>query len=308
MLFPPAPLLRTFRIAFLAVLLPAASYAEPPERNKVSAEAVPGLTAYMQKNYQDKPTYQVWAVDLDVPSDGVDEVILHIDDFNYCGSGGCEWTILRREPEGSLMVIAGMLAGDLTLKPADGAPRLQVVAATRHGNKPMDITGKTSGQLQKMHRQSPVSRSGKRVIGPCKAGFLWSGEASGNRGVARYETCVRDVALVRFECQKDIGAIKVTFPIDRNSFEDGEVLASLFSVIRKQQTRFFPHPGKLAVSQRDSPMVSVLFDRYDGFLDALKQGDRAMFNASTTKLDLHLKGSSKAIAAMLAGCPDGRLY
>ncbi len=308
MLFPHTHLLRLLSLAFLAFLLPAAGYTAPPEANKVRVDAVTGLRAYMQKNFMFNPTYHVWAVDLDLPEDQIDEVIIHVEDPGYCGSNGCQWAILRREPDGSLKEIDGFLADDVTLKRDPRSNVIQAIASSRRGDSKLEIANKTSGQVQLARQKGPTKRSTRQFSAPCRNGFLWTGGASDKGGVARYETCKQDEVLVQFSCQSDTGSIAMTFAISPGSYKIGDTMPALFSVIRKKQTTFFPNPGMLKSSGTKGPVLSVRFDRYDGLLDALKQGDRAMFNASGTRLDLHLKGSSKALAAMLSACPDGRHY
>nr|WP_321445504.1 hypothetical protein [uncultured Cohaesibacter sp.] len=308
MLFRQTHLLRLLSLAFLALALPTAGYSAPPEANRVRVDAVPGLRAYMEKNFMFDPSYHVWAVDLDLPGDQIDEVIIHIEDPGYCGSGGCHWVILRREPDDSLKEIDAVLAGDVTLKRDPHSSVMQVIASTRHGDSNLEIANKTSGQVRLARQKGPAKRSTRQFSGPCRNGFRWTGGAADKGGIARYETCKRDEVLVQFSCQSDTGSIAMTSAISPGSYKVGDTMPALFSVIRKKQTTFFPNPGMLKSSGTKGPLLSVLFDRYDGLLDALKQGDRAMFNASGSRLDLHLKGSSKALAAMLSACPDGRRY
>ncbi|TLP43949.1 hypothetical protein FDK21_17240 [Cohaesibacter sp. CAU 1516] len=306
--FPRPSLCQIASLFCLAFLTPSVGMTTPPEADKVAVDAVPGLKAFLQESYMGDPTVHIWQMDLDLPNDKVDEIILHIEDIDYCGSGGCEWSILRREPAGDLKTIATILAGDVTLKDDPVSGLRQPIAATRHGDKPMDIAGKTSSQVQRARERTGPYRSTKHVVGPCKGGYLWSGGAAGQGGVARYETCTRDEALLMLECQSDVGAVEARFAIDPGGFKESDKVPALFSVIRKQQTSFFPNPGTLSTGEMEGPMLSVLFDRYDGLLDALRQGNRAMLNASVSKLDLHLRGSSNAIDAMLSACPDGRNY
>ena len=308
------------------VLLPAKGNAAPPAANRAMVDKVAGLRAFIIESYPGDPTVFAWSVDLDLPPDQVDEIILHFEDIGYCGSGGCEWAILRREPSGKLVSIATILAGDVYLKRAPAQNRQRVFAVTRNGHIELPMAGQSSAQIKRT-RQAHATHQRKpgHLEGPCLEGFFWSGGPSqgsssnqansqtnsqGNRlssglptgGEAIYASCISGKSTVAMACEGASAKVKLTVKISAGGYKPGEDIPALLSVVRGQETLFHPKSGSLSHSDADGAIVTVSFDLGDPFLDDLKMGSSAMINAALSKIDLHLKGSAKAVSAMTKAC------
>jgi len=303
-----------------ATVAEATPAADPGDGAPVTVDAVPGLRQYIQSNFVPDPflpgplgevaTVSVTVVELDEPPDGVPEIIFGFENGAMCGSAGCEWTVLRREPGGELVGIGSIIAAGVSVGDAAAAGTRTVTARTRNGDVALSIAGKTSGASAPgapgsgaQPVETPAVSRGPAYVGPCRSGARWVGSA----GSAAYDECGDNAGgrifvgrtLVRLSCA---GAGPIEALLENHIIagtSPGEPIAVAVSVdgVGHEAAGI---AGADEFGGEAIPQFRI--ERGSPLLGSLREGRRAVIKVANVEVAVHLSGSSKAFDTMLNGC------
>jgi hypothetical protein len=151
----------------------------------------------------------------------------------------------------------------------------------------------------------PVVRSS--YVGPCHGGEVWSGgrlaaAGSGSEyaGIASFSYCDADEYTLAFYCAPGSQTVTLNVEMLVTGARDGETAEATLLV---DDAPFEMTGITFYSADLDGAQPLLAFERDRGLLDALKSGSSATLLIGPEVLDIHLKGSAKAIEAMLAACP-----
>lgn len=311
-----------------------ATQEQKQDYRKVEVTEIAGLLDYLKTNFDgarlDSETLDIISVDLNQPPDGIDEVIVGVNDYSYsCGSRGCEYNVLKKNGNDDFKLIYAMITSDLipTYGFANGYRNLAnsefddaIVLKFKNGT--YAVSNDTVPTLRKRFvsvqggdiKQSTVVRSEpvfeKEFVGKCRQGNAWSGFANlhsldnkNPNGMATYGSCLASELKISFSCTSGASRIKMDTPSVAFQGKDGDTVSIKLKVGRKS----FEYLGLGKYQQGlDKVIPQFDFDRTDGFLDALKRGSDIKYSINREQFTAHLKDSRKAIETMLSGCsiPD----
>lgn len=150
----------------------------------------------------------------------------------------------------------------------------------------------------------PVARSS--FVGPCLRGEMWAGgtlaaagAGSDYAGIASFSYCDADEYTLAFYCAPGSKTVTLNVEMLVTGALDGENAEATLLVddVPFEMTGITYYSADL-----DGAQPLLAFERDRGLLDALKSGNSATLLIGPEVLDIHLKGSAKAIEAMLAAC------
>jgi hypothetical protein len=152
---------------------------------------------------------------------------------------------------------------------------------------------------------TPVVRSS--YAGPCHGGEMWAGgklasAGSGSEyaGIASFSYCDADEYTLAFYCEPGSKTVTLNVEMLVTGARDGETAEATLLV---DEAPFEMTGITFYNADLDGAQPLLAFERDRGLLDALKSGNAATLLIGPEVLDIHLKGSAKAIEAMLAACP-----
>lgn len=308
-------LLKTFLFVFVSlmwIVKPEYGHADKIRILEVSVKEVPGLLAYVKKNFPDikinRKTVSVNLVDLDEIPDGVDEIILGVKDFLYCGSGGCDYRVLKRSSKGKLIEISVMLTNNLVVIEGYTNGYRNLAPSTFNNSASMKadkqehrIIHDGVAKPTKKNSEPPGQQQSFKFTGPCFERTIWTGGGNfKNGGSASYGGCGDGEYTYLFECTPNSSEILLTVEDALPNAIDGAPVRVSVLVDGKE--------FNLKGIGRYSDMIGgtqplLRFDSSNGLLDALIKGTFADILVGRGGGGFHLKGSSGAIEAMLAACP-----
>lgn len=211
----------------------------------VAIDDVPGLRAFFIKNYPGfkldrKDQFLIWTIDLDEKSDGIDEIIVSVNqiDLYSCGNHGCLHEVLRRESDGSLTSIDSFIGFGIKIAPTHTNGVRDLVTVTFDGEVALNLAGKTSaavalkksgGKTAKAPLEKAASTqtanmspaSPAEFSGPCHHGSDWSGSGAKSGGSASYGGCGDGEYWFEFSCSTKSSQITLTIESDLRRARDG---------------------------------------------------------------------------------------
>ena len=240
--------------------------------------------------------------DIDDPQDNRKEYILRVGVANFCEGDVCEYKIVRLNADGRLTEVFSSGVGTLRFATTSSNGHRDIVTENPYGRYLWKYDGHyyQSTELVRTRAGQATVASKPRIPG-CVGEYGWrSGFERGRRsarGFSVFGSCTDPINMVlQLSCGDGESGVRVQ--LDANPDQTGP-LAVTFTI----DGQTFERSGEARFSElAGSHLPELLLKVGDPLLRALARGKTATVTAGKARVDVHLKGASKAIGTMRRAC------
>ena len=264
----------------------------------------------------DTSSIAIARIDLNTPSDGLPEYIIHVAAGGFCGTGGCAYDVVRIAASGKTTVLASILAFAARLASTSSNGMRDLITTGRGGEALWRFNGKSyvaAGRPKKcvsaagasgrgQARRSPPDRHfAVRAAGAKKAGRETPSAFAGGSVALPSSGRVQALSLNwRWNAigDADMSRYNSTSAAPASRPEPRSQSRSLLTDVRISEM-----PSRETFSELAGYAPPILkLPASDPLFEALIRGSSGSVRAGVNRYGLNLKGSRRAIVRMLSAC------